>query len=80
MYVTWYYCELHDLIKFLCAQNKDIRTIYFSEAPRMKKYFKLGMCLKIAKKKLFHVNVDNDDAAAADDDGDYYYIYLVIIL
>ena len=81
MYVTWYYCELHDLIKFLCAQNKDIRTIYFSEAPRMKKYFKLGMCLKIAKKKkLFRVNVDNDDAAAADDDGDYYYIYLIIIL
>lgn len=46
----------------------------------MKKYFKLGMCLKIAKKKKFHVNVDNDDAAAADDDGDYYYIYLIIIL
>lgn len=52
MYVTWYYCELHDLIKFLCALNKHIRTIYFSEAPRMKKYFKLGMCLKIAKKKI----------------------------
>ena len=81
MYVTWYYCELHDLIKFLCAQNKDIRTIYFSEAPRMKKYFKLGMCLKIAKKNIFHVNVDIDDAAAAaDDDDDYYYIYLIIIL
>lgn len=46
----------------------------------MKKYFKLGMCLKIAKKKLFHVNFDNDDAAAAADDGDYYYIYLIIIL
>ena len=79
MYVTRYYCELHDLIKFLCALNKHIRTIYFSEDPGMKKYFKLGMCLKIAQKKLFHVNVDNDDAAAADDDY-YYYIYLIIIL
>ena len=47
----------------------------------MKKYFKLGMCLKIAKKKIFHVNVDIDDAAAAAaDDDDYYYIYLIIIL
>lgn len=78
MYVTWYYCELHDLIKFLCAQNKDIRTIYFSEAPRMKKYFKLGMCLKIAK--ISHVNVDIDDAAAAAADNDDDYIYLIIIL
>ena len=43
----------------------------------MKKYFKLGMCLKIAKKKLFHVNVDNDDD---DDDDDDDYIYLIIIL
>ena len=46
----------------------------------MKKYFKLGMCLKIAKKKIFHVNVDIDDAAAAAADDDYYYIYLIIIL
>ena len=48
----------------------------------MKKYFKLRMCLKIAKKNLFHLNVDNDDAAAAadDDDDDDYYIYLIIIL
>ena len=46
----------------------------------MKKYFKLGMCLKIAKKKIFHVNVDIDDAAAAADDDYYYYIYLIIIL
>ena len=40
----------------------------------MKKYFKLGMCLKIAKTNLFRVNVDNDDADDDDDDDDYYYI------
>ena len=43
----------------------------------MKKYFKLGMCLKITKTNLFHVNVDNDDADDDDDDDD---IYLIIIL
>ena len=44
----------------------------------MKKYFKLGMCLKIAK--ISHVNVDIDDAAAAAADDDDDYIYLIIIL
>jgi len=75
MYVTWYYCELHDLIKFLFAQNKHIRTIFFRGSNE--KIFQIRNVLKIAKKKLFHVNVDNDDA---DDDDDYYYIYLIIIL
>ena len=30
------YRELHDHIKFLCALNKHIYELYFSEAPRMK--------------------------------------------
>lgn len=66
MYVTWYYCELHDLIKFLCALNKHIRTIYFQRLLELKNISN-------------YVNVDNDDAAADDDDNDDY-IYLIIIL